>query len=50
MCMCPMYRWRFDELFTDVKYWGVFSVVQVGNGLGEKKLFLCLDVLVRRDL
>ncbi len=20
MCMCPMYRWRFDELFTDVQY------------------------------
>ncbi len=22
MCMCPMYRWRFEELFTDVQYWG----------------------------
>ncbi len=32
--MCPMYRLRFDELFTDVQYWGVLCVVQVGYGLG----------------
>ncbi len=41
MCMCPMYRWRFDELFTDVQYRGVLCVVQVEYGLG-KKIFLCL--------
>ncbi len=32
--MCPMYRCRFDELFTDVHYWGELCVVQVGFGLG----------------
>ncbi len=48
MCMCPMYRCRFDELFTDVQYRGVLCVVQVGYGLGEK-LFLCLAVLVLSD-
>ncbi len=32
--MRPMYRRRFDELFTDVLYWGVLCVVQVGYGLG----------------
>ncbi len=40
MCMCPMYRWRFDELFTDVQYRGVLCVVQVGYGLGEKTVFV----------
>ncbi len=34
MCRCTMYRWRFDELFTDVQYWAVLCVVQVGYGLG----------------
>ncbi len=33
MCMCPMYRWRFDELFTDVQYCAVLCVVQVGYSL-----------------
>jgi len=50
MCMCPFYRIRFDELFTDVQYWGVSCVVQVGYGLGEKKLFVCMAVLVLSDL
>ncbi len=36
MCMCPMYRWRFDELFINVQYCGVLNVVQVGYGLGKK--------------
>ncbi len=49
MYMCPMYRWKFDELFTDVQYRGVLCVVQVGYGLGEKKL-LCLAVFVLSDL
>ncbi len=40
MCMCPMYRLRFDELFTDVQYWAVLCVVQVGNGLGEKTVLV----------
>ncbi len=40
MCMCPMYRWRFDELFTDVQYQGVLCVVQVGYGLGEKTILV----------
>ncbi len=44
-----MYRLRFDELFTDVQYWGVLCVVQVRYGLG-KKLFLCLVVLALSDL
>ncbi len=44
-----VYRWRFDEFFTDVQYWGVLCVVQVGYGLGEK-IFLCLVVLVLNDL
>ncbi len=35
-----MYRWRFDELFTDVQYWGVLCVVQVGYGLGEKTVLV----------
>ncbi len=34
MYMCPVYRRRFDELFTDVQYWGVLCDVQVGYGLG----------------
>ncbi len=40
MCMFPMYWWRFDELFTDVQYWGVLCVVQVGYGLGEKNVLV----------
>ncbi len=40
MCMCPMYRWRFDELFTDVQYWGVLCVVQVGYDLGVKTVLV----------
>ncbi len=47
--MCTMYRLRFYELFTDVQYWGVLCVVQVGYGLGEK-LFLCLVVMEHSDL
>ncbi len=39
MCMCPMYRGRF-ELFTDVQYWGVLCVVQVGYGLGVKTVLV----------
>ncbi len=34
--MCPMYRRRFDELFTDVQYCGVLCDVQVRYGLGVK--------------
>ncbi len=30
------YRWRFDELFTDVQYRGVLCVVQ--EGFGQKRL------------
>ncbi len=33
-------------LYTDVQYWGVLCVVQVGYGLGGGGLFLCLAVLV----
>ncbi len=33
-------QWRFDELFTDVQYWGVLCVVQVGYGLGEKTVLV----------
>ncbi len=41
MCMCPMYRWRFDDCwFTDVQYWGVLCVVQVGYGLGVKTVLV----------
>ncbi len=40
LCMWSMYRWRFDELFTDVQYWGVLCVVQVGYGLGVKTVLV----------
>ncbi len=40
MCICLMYGLGFDELFTDVQYWGVLCVFQVGYGLGVKTVLV----------
>ncbi len=37
-----MYRSRFHELFTDVQYWGVLCVVQVGYDLGGKNSIIII--------
>ncbi len=41
MCMCPVYRWRVDELFTDVQYWGVLCFVYFTyiTSIWQSKLF-----------
>ncbi len=35
-----MYKLRFDELFTDVQYWGMLCDVQVGYDLGVKTVLV----------